>query len=111
MSCYRTNQKIKKDIKLKGNYYFKKEDYVLRKISEYIFLVSTNKPVNGIWMYELNTIGSLIWKNCDIYKANELAEQLNEQYFNKKLSVDEKTSINSFVGELEKMGLIKRYAI
>ena len=92
-------------------YYFKKEDYVLRKISEYIFLISTTNPVNGIWMYELNTIGSLIWEKCDIYEVNGLVESINEQYFNKKLSADEKSSIKDFVRELEKMGLIKRYAI
>lgn len=83
------------------------KDYVLRMVSDVALLFSTTVPVNGCWMYELNSTGKIIWENCEKCKdVDELISEL-EPMFNEPFSSEQKKTIVKYCNTLIELGMLK----
>ena len=84
-----------------------KPRYVLRYISDIPLLICTTVPVNDCWMFELNEIGALIWKQFE--KKIEIGDVIKslECEMKHKMSEKQKRVVEYYCEKLEELGVIK----
>lgn len=83
------------------------KNYKLRNISGLNLLICRNIPINNIWVFELNYVGSIIWNNCDGCKdIDELINRINV-FFNSPLTDENVCAIYDYLLELQQLNLVE----
>lgn len=84
----------------------KTRNYVLRVVSGIPLLICTTVPHNNCWMYELNSVGKLIWEKCSgCQNIDELIKKI-EPEFQTSFTMQQKETIKNYCLDLEKKGLL-----
>lgn len=80
-------------------------NYILRTIDKYYLLICRTTPINGIWMFQINSTGKAIWDLLD--SPRELGEIYNifkEKFLN--INEEDLNSISIYIKHLVNKGLI-----
>ena len=85
----------------------KTKDYVLREISGVPLLMCTTVPYHGCWMYELNSVGRLIWDVCEKFTSVEEMIPYISGFFRETITGQQEKSIKNYCERLCQLGLIK----
>lgn len=83
------------------------DDYVMRNVSGIPLLISTSIPRNGCWMYELNSVGKLIWERCDRCNSVDAVIEELDMVFNSPLTCEQKKAVMNYCDTLIRLGMLK----
>lgn len=84
----------------------KTNNYVLRQVSDIYLLISSTVPNKKCWMYELNSVGKLIWDICDNYDSVDNLVLAMDDYFSKPLTMEQKSIVREYCKKLKELGMI-----
>ena len=82
------------------------EEYILRRINGFYFLMSSGKCVNRKWVYRLNETGARIWQMCNTCSCFQELVACLEKCYNREIVETEKKEIYAYIHQLEKENLI-----
>lgn len=81
--------------------------YVLRQVSDIPLLICSTIPNNECWIYELNSVGKLIWEICEHYNTIDDIVLAMDDYFKFPLTEVQKIDVKNYCEKLKELGMIK----
>lgn len=79
--------------------------YVLRYISDIPLLICATVPINNCWMFELNKVGALIWKQLKNTEIENIVQTL-ENEMKIEMTDEQKDMIKYYCIKLEELGVV-----
>lgn len=82
-------------------------NYVLREVSDVPLLICSTIPNGECWIYELNSVGKLIWEICEKYKTVDDMVIDMDNMFNEPLSKNQKNAVRDYCNKICDLGLLE----
>lgn len=79
--------------------------YVLRYISDIPLLICATVPINNCWMFELNKVRALIWKQLKNTEIENIVQTL-ENEMKIEMTDEQKEMIKYYCIKLEELGVV-----